>query len=139
MLYSLGVLYDFKRQHFERDNPGQMFPAYVTLNESACKAVRDRVSPFASMKQAITIASGLDEADIPIEPALTAAGVHPGLDILFSLDGYDTLMRMGRDDFFSHFYHLWYPVSDDMCLCDDSAEWVVFVSHIGEMYLMRAP
>jgi hypothetical protein len=136
----------FKIEHFQRDNPGCVFPAFSTLGAAETRALRERLkaqcglpgnaSDLELTRSIALTATTLPHAD-PQEPDFDVAdllrqlNINPGKEVFINWHRFDIVDRMQFNDLVSHFSDIWYPGADDIELFDDSCSWVLVVPHSG--------
>ncbi|MBL8885968.1 MAG: hypothetical protein JNK16_04840, partial [Phycisphaerales bacterium] len=76
----------------------------------------------------------LGDDEPPLQPVLERAEIRHAKTMVFSDDGLQTLWAMEAGNFLSHFYDIWYPISDDLYVTDSSGSWLILVSHDGVIY-----
>lgn len=140
----------FKIEHFQRDNPGRVFPAFVTLGAAETHALRERLKRQCglqsgasdleltrSLAAASTVLSNADPQgpDFNVATLLRQLNIRPGEEVLVNWYRFDVVDRMRFSDLASHFTDIWYPGSDDIEILDDSCSWILVVPHSGNASL----
>lgn len=129
-------MHAFKLKHFERDHPGERFPAVVALATSEVARLAERCAPLAARLYAseplpMIIAN---IASFRLSEVWGKARVSPAEEVLLSFDGLRSMDAMRREDVERYFTDVWYPVSDDMLVLDRSGSWLLLIHHDGYVY-----
>jgi hypothetical protein len=137
---------DFKLERFREDHPGSEFPSLQSLSESKRR----------QLKQELAIRLGLpretDALDIVkrLHESFEAPSSYDATDAAFNLrslvkdldletpenvyinwDRFDRVDRIRFADLADYFVYIWYSVSDDIEIFDDTLRWAIVVRHDG--------
>lgn len=127
----------FKIKHFERDHPGEQYPAVTPLLNAEAASVGKRLASLLTQIHTSEPLSGVNANPETFRPSdlWTTAGIRPADELLLSFDSLRSIDRMRRADVEQYFPDIWYPVSDSLFICDESASWLMFVHHDGYIYV----
>lgn len=138
----------FKRVNFERAHPGAQFPELVAADRALALDLRARLArrlgmlPSAdglTLVQAIarrsTLLDGVDAqaTDFDLRRVLRALGIPPAPKVLINWYRLDDLDEIAFDALVERFQDLWYPGSDDIEILDETCDWIVSISHTGDV------
>jgi hypothetical protein len=144
-------MHEFKRRHYERDNPGVRFPQVERLDESAIGAQIERLRAlvgyrvradgpevFRELIRSSRRIEGMDAAtdEFRLEQVWHALSMQPLDKMLLTFDALRSIDAIQTADVERAFHAIWYPTSDDLLLCDFSGRWSVIVDHDGNVYAM---
>lgn len=137
----------FKIDHFNRDHPGSRFPWFQQLSKDKCEQLRSALAlklgifpnqePLALYQQVLDLAVSLEGFDAD-EPSFSLTAVLDALKIKPSYHAYINWYRFDDVDCFvfnelaEHFEDVCTGyLSGDVCVFDDSLEWILFIMHYG--------
>ncbi|MBX3378105.1 MAG: hypothetical protein KF678_14010 [Phycisphaeraceae bacterium] len=129
----------FKATYFERDHPGERYPAVDPLPSAEVASLAGRLAPLITRVHASEPLPGVDAnpETFRLSEVWATAGIHPADELLLSFDAMQSIDAMRREDVERNFSDVWYPVSDNLFIFDGSASWLMFVHHDGFIYVVR--
>jgi hypothetical protein len=142
-----------KIENFLKANSGLAFPEYMHLDESQATALRnliaksvdssdlDGLSIVKKLYAAGTEANGIqaDDTAFSIERLIRELRVECSENVYLNWYRFDDIDQISLTDLDQYFSDLWYPGSDDLDIFDDSADWVVSITHYGKVMLFERP
>ncbi|MCC6320568.1 MAG: hypothetical protein IT438_03930 [Phycisphaerales bacterium] len=129
----------FKIKHFERDHPGERYPAVDPLSSAEAASMAERLASLLTRVHSSEPLSGVDAnpETFRLSDIWATAGIQPADELLLSFDSLRSIDRMQRGDVEQNFTDVWYPVSDNLFIFDESVAWLMFVHHDGYIYVAR--
>jgi hypothetical protein len=129
-------MHGFKIKHFERDHPGERFPAVIALPSREVERLAERCALLAARVYASEPLPTINanSETFRLSEVWANARVSPAEELFLSFDGLRSIDAMRRDDVERHFTDVWYPVSDDLLVFDRSASWLVLIHHDGYVH-----
>lgn len=143
----------FKVENFLLDHRNIEFPSFQTLTSEEVERIVTElanVSGFVGHRDARSILRHLLSQSFSIgqvdskEPKLDLVNVlvrynlEPSDQICINWSTFTEVDCMSASDFSQYFDYIWYPASDDIEVWDDLLEWILFVTHYGDLRLWRA-
>jgi hypothetical protein len=140
---------DFKREH-----PGIKFPDYRHLTANETEAIRRRLKILASLPEnidnltltrhiakisKICDCENANDEKFNLSATLNSLDIFPEDQVYINFYRFDEVDKMLLNDVSRWFRFIWYPVSDDIEIFDDSLEWILSVTHDGEIQIVRLP
>lgn len=138
----------FKREHFARGHPGELFPTMIALStDEATRLKADlavRLGGMPTDEAQDILRDLIAEASVIPDVNATAPGfdlcslverlrLHRPEEVLINWRRFDDVDRMRLTDLCEHFADIWYPSSDDIEIIHSDRQWVIAVSHDGDM------
>lgn len=139
--------------NFKSAHPNEHFPSFRELEAMHAKKIRDSLvlsfgvaqaeNSLALVLELDSLAETLDGVDaesrtFDLQATLQNAGIRPQPHVLLTWDRFDKFDQMLTDDVVAVFSSIWYPSSDDLSICDDTAEWILSITHYGAVKVARA-
>lgn len=142
-----------KIENFLKANPGLAFPACQHLNESQAGAIRNSIAKSVDSPELdglsivkrlyeISVEAGglqVDDAAFSIGNLIHDLGVKFPENVYLNWYRFDDIDQISLTDLDRYFSELWYPGSDDLDIFDDSADWVVSITHYGRVLSFKRP
>ena len=143
----------FKIDHFSKANPGTPFPGFNSLSLQEGSAIRAELATRLGLsntadglvvltklrEKAESIPLNADDPDFNLVSAFAALAITHSEHVLVNWYRFDRIDRLRFSDLSKFFTDLWYPVSDDIEIFDETVTWVLMVSHGGDLGLVRLP
>lgn len=140
-----------KIENFLEAHPGLAFPVCMHLDESQAGVIRNAIakSVDSSDLDGLSIVKRLyelnvevggfkvDDAAFSIETLLRDLGVMCAENVYLNWYRFDDIDLISLADLDQYFSDLWYPNSDDLDVFDDSADWVLSITHYGSVMLFK--
>jgi hypothetical protein len=139
----------FFPEHFERGHPGRPLPDIRTLSnedrEQLHMQMRLSLGDFESDPAMRTpwllfdawILDGNAEADqFDLKQVWGESGLPTPVRVFVDWFG-GRILELPFDELTAYFDCFWYPSSDDIAIFDSSFDWFLFVTHEGELRLIR--
>lgn len=144
----------FKIDHFIDSHKDSSFPNFHTLNAKECRDFCESLK--ASME--ITIESESDNLASEVYKLQHAIDTTNAQDEIFCLKDvisffhadvesigsvfinwyrFDNIDSMQLEDLSKYFDDIWYPSSDDIDIFDSTIQWVLSITHVGDLYLWQ--
>jgi hypothetical protein len=95
-------------------------------NLSLLKIIFDR-------SKVIGEAHSADNGKFNLKEVLINVGVEIRESVFINWYRLDHVDELRTSDLFEYFHDLWYPAADDIEIFDESLDWVVIVTHYGEI------
>ncbi|MBF0526409.1 MAG: hypothetical protein HQK56_15095 [Deltaproteobacteria bacterium] len=145
---------NFKIEHFNRDNPGGQFPRYRSLNPSEAQVICRNLASMLGMEadtELMTIVLAIDDraeqlgntnaddSGFSIIEILHNLGIKHSGDVYVNWYRYDEIDEMALSGLNQYFDYIWYPGSDDIEIFDSTFNWVLAISHDGNIKFIRLP
>lgn len=129
----------FKIKHFERDHPGEQYPAVDQLPSAEAASFAERLASLLTRVHSSEPLPGVDANPVTfrLSEIWATAAIQPADELLLSFDSLRSIDRMRREDVERNFTDVWYPVSDNLFIFDGFASWLMFVHHDGYIYVAR--
>lgn len=134
---------DFKIDLFEEENEIS-FPKYITLKEVECIEIADKISnkyKFQSLLlenelSKIQIYYDLQDVNVNFQliEFLNKVSIKSNSKIYLNWYKFKEIDLMSLIDVNNYFYDIWYPISDDLDLFDESLDWMISIRHDGSIY-----
>jgi len=136
----------FKIELFEKENPSNEFPSFITLDSEGTAKIRQRFAQKLKTtenlggKELLALLSSNCETikkfnatvvGFNVSEVLSDLKVFPKDKIYINWYRYDDIDEMSFTDFSKYFDYIWFPSSDDIDLFDDTYDWVLSISHEG--------
>lgn len=141
-----------KIDNFRKVHHGVDFPKYVSLDTAVTKKIQsliaqklgleiysDGLALVRKIDSLGELCAGIDAAseEFSLRKALFHEGIKSSGDVYVNWYRYDTIDKIGLDDFDRYFDDVWYPSVDDIDVFDDSLAWVLSVSHDGKVKMLK--
>ena len=141
----IDAMEQFKIQNFA-DNITESFPPFAALSPLECGNIRRQFrdalglpsdsNPLVIVSELVkrqSICHDTDAADegFDLRELFCAIGINPHKDVFVNWYRFDDIDRLQFADLSKYFSDIWYPVSDDIEVFDDSLVWVVSIRHDG--------
>lgn len=127
---------------FQEENPEELFPNYQELSQDECKKISKKIS----LKYLHRIENGLElarslydlskqiegesaEDNFVLTTFLQRNGICAKEECFIDWYRFDQIDKFRTMDIDSTFCYLYYPFADDICLFDDTLEWLLFINH----------
>lgn len=143
---------EFKHDHFAKSHPGaariQIEPLPTPTLQQIRKTLEQRlvhVDPddaLALVRQ-IRVRSVLvpnvnaATNDFRLEQLLWQLRIHPESEVFVNWDRFDTVDQIATSELTKYFCDIWYPSSDDVEIFDRSFNWVLSITHTGDVRLTK--
>ncbi|GAA4354192.1 hypothetical protein GCM10023165_45160 [Variovorax defluvii] len=140
-----------KIENFAKAHPGVAFPTYLHVDHSHASAIRDAIAKSIDspelkglalvkrLRAAATEVASL-QGDAPafsIGRLLSERGLKRPEKVYLNWYRFDDIDQIGLADLDRHLSDIWYPGTDDLDVFDDSAAWIVSITHYGKVWLFR--
>ena len=142
----------FKIAHFERDNPGRLFPEFRSLSPTEVQAIQRKLLGRFGIDSSESVASFLnliasneqfvagvnaEHSDFCLRSVLLAEGIQPESKLFVNWDRYNSIDEFQTADLSTYFDYVWYPGSDDIDIFDNTMSWILSVRHDGAVSLTK--
>ncbi len=140
----------FKIEHFERDNPGETFPRFESLDPVESSrllvslarragiidpgGVPDLALRLYSMARVVEDADA-DAEGFDLSSVVSELGLTPQAYVYIDWQR-DSVDRMRFSDLSRYFDDIWYPGPDDIAIFDDALSWILYVTHYGAVEVL---
>ncbi|GAA4034803.1 hypothetical protein GCM10022409_19080 [Hymenobacter glaciei] len=136
---------DFKIALFEREHSNR-FPPYETLTYEGCGRIRTSLASkygvnsfrleveLAAMQ---SVCSEVNGEELKLLHILTSLGVNPMPNVYINWCQFERIDKIAIAALDKFFDDIWFPVSDDIDLFDESLSWVLSIRHDGVVSFMK--
>ena len=142
-----------KIENFLKANPGLAFPACQHLSESQAGMIRNSIAKSVGSPELdglsivkrlyeISVEAGdlqVNDAAFSIGNLIHDLGVKFPESVYLNWYRFNDIDQISLADLDQYFSELWYPGSDDLDIFDDSADWVVSITHYSRVMLFKRP
>ena len=137
---------DFKLERFREDHPGSKFPSVESLPESKRRQLKQELALRLGLPretEALEVVKRLHESFVApssydaTEAAFNLRSLVKDLDletpenVYINWDQFDHVDKIRFADLADYFVYIWYSVSDDIEIFDDTLRWAIAVRHDG--------
>ena len=137
---------------FENAHPGKTFPLFRELttnemrviqtklkNQLALPAETDNLTVVRELAAVAEACRGIDAGseDFRLRRCLAELGIKPEKKVCINHYRFDQIDELWFEDVDRVFEYIWYPGSDDIDIFDSRLNWVLSVSHDGEVSIVR--
>ncbi len=144
---------NFKLENFRREYPNIEFPKFSTLDDKEifslqCKLFRKlrltdkdllKLTKIIDSMTSIVGHTDVNNDNFDLLTLLSNKNIRPNELVYLNWYRYDQIDKMKLTDLDKYFYDIWYPISDDIDIFDDSCSWVLSVRHYGILSLAKLP
>lgn len=136
----------FKITLFERDC-GLSFPHYEELKIESCEDLKFTIAQKFNLEnqnigeELFALLKYCDFANADenfnFKEMLSKLEIIPNRMLYLDWGDFNNVDLISVDDFNKHFYDIWYPVSDDINIFDETLNWFVYISHYDAVYYLK--
>ena len=141
-----------KIERFQLDNPGQSFPPFRRLNAKESEEIRESIMGKLSLDRGtsgLALANRVLELSVALEgPNAEAEGfsllpvfeelcLKPQESVYVNWYRYDNIDSVAFKDLVAVFDYVWYPAADDIDLFDASLNWILSITHYGQICILK--
>ncbi|WP_409523497.1 hypothetical protein [Nitrincola sp. MINF-07-Sa-05] len=141
-----------KIDNFYRENPQVHYPEYVTLDSENCANIRASLSKKLGLNtpaDSMTLVNLVDrhgklceefnckEDDFNLKRVLSSLGISWPEYVFVNWYRYDIIDKLRLCDLTNYFDDIWYEDVDDIDIFDDMLEWVLSVTHYGQIKILK--
>lgn len=142
---------EMKIKHFKRDYQNLDFPLFFPLGTEQMQQIRRNLCEKTGiskssgnlelLKSVYSRASkiefnALDEG-FELKKVFQSIDLEQEEYVYINWYRFDNIDQMRFDDLNKYFDDVWYPSSDDISIFDSKFSWILFISHSGDVYLVR--
>jgi hypothetical protein len=136
----------FKIELFRKENPQLSFPYFDTLDDENTAIIRRRISQKLKVNEILTGKAILNlltnkavliknynasTSGFMMSDVFNYLNIVPKEKIYINWYQYDDIDIMDFKDFDKYFDDIWFPISDDIEVFDDTLGWVLAINHDG--------
>ena len=141
-----------KIENFERAKPGQSFPWFRHLNPKESEEIREALMGKLSLgadTDGLTLVQTLLDRSGALEgydagadkfallPVFEQLGLQPEEHVYINWHRFDDIDLISLKDLVSFFDDIWYPAADDLDIFDPSLNWILSVTHSGQIRILK--
>ncbi len=140
-----------KIENFVKAHPGVVFPAYQHLDGNQARAIQGLIaksmgSPglegLALVRKLHDVGAEIsdlqaDEASFSVGKVLRRLRLICPENVYLNWHRFDNVDQISLVDLDQYFSDIWYPSSDDLDVFDESAKWILSITHYGKVRLFR--
>jgi len=140
----------FKIEHFKTEYPNIAFPECHSLDNTELLILQNHLFDKLSFKNrdlleltkklndlaSVIFDVNAENEDFCLSSVLTGKNIKPNRLVYLNWYRYDQIDKIGFADLEKYFDSIWYPISDDLDIFDDSYSWILSVSHDGVVSLL---
>ena len=143
-------MHEIKKLNFARSFPGRPFPAHRDLSAAEVEDKRENLSingMAAASRESLTrmidsakpiAGMSAESDDFDLGDVFRHLRIPPPSNIYVWYLYDDEMVSLSTADVARYFDDFWYPSSDDVGLFDNSGRWIIFVTHYGELRVIKS-
>jgi hypothetical protein len=135
---------DFKLERFREEHPGNQFPTFDHVTEAVRKRLKEELAAKLGLPPDVDSLELLKRLHAAFELPTIYNATDPRFnlkaviedfkanvegDVYINWDRFDNVDKIRFDDLAAYFSYIWYAVSDDIEIFDDSLQWIIVIRH----------
>jgi len=141
-----------KIDNFIQENPNIDFPSFESLDNKSCESIRlmllERLKLDSSISDLLLVkavddfgeiydASECNKDALDLKEVLLSLGETCPEYVYINWYRYDDIDKMKFSDLVNYFDDIWYPDVDDIDVFDESLNWVLSITHYGQVKFLK--
>jgi len=143
---------NFKLDNFIKDHAESVFPNYFSLDDVSAMEIASEIGRkinFNTQHDGLSLVIALDSLS-EICPGVNArnenfnlinfisdANISSNEELFVNWYRYDDIDKFNLCDLDKYFDYIWYPDVDDIDIFDSSFDWIISITHTGQVKILK--